>query len=69
MGFDIPWVESQNTMNRGSKYIKYIEPLIHVIFNPYPWYIDPPTHGILIPPTHGISNPYPWYIDPLSMVF
>ena len=46
---------------------------------PYPWYIDPPTHGILTPlplvyrppypwyidpPTHGISTPYPWYIDP-----
>ena len=28
---------------------------------PYPWYIDPPTHGI--------STPYPWYIDPLPMVY
>ena len=27
----------------------------------YPWYIEPPTHGILIP--------YLWYIDPLPMVF
>jgi hypothetical protein len=41
MGFDIPWVESQNTTDMGSKYIKYIETIIHVIFNPYPWYIDP----------------------------
>ena len=23
----------------------------------YPWYFDPPTHGILTPP-------YPWYFDP-----
>ena len=58
---------------------------------PYPWnidplpmYIDPPTYGILTPPTHGISTPlpmvfdppihgiltpYPWYIDPLPMVY
>jgi hypothetical protein len=28
---------------------------------PYPWYIDPPAHGILIP--------YPWYFDPLPMVY
>jgi hypothetical protein len=27
---------------------------------PYPWYIDPPIHGIL--------TPYPWYFDPLPMV-
>ena len=46
---------------------------------PYPWYIDPPTHGISTPltmvyrpPTHGISTPQPmvfwppcpWNIDP-----
>jgi hypothetical protein len=28
---------------------------------PYPWYFDPPTHGIL--------TPYPWYINPLSIVY
>ena len=28
---------------------------------PYPWYIDPPTHGIL--------TPCPWNIDPLPMVY
>ena len=53
-GFDIPWVG-------GSKYIKYIEPLIHGIFNPYPWYIDPPTHGIL--------TPLPMVCPTLSMVY
>jgi hypothetical protein len=51
-------VESQNTMDRGSKYIKYIEPLIHVIFNPYPWYIEPPTHGILNPLPLEFLPPY-----------
>jgi hypothetical protein len=35
----------------------------------YPWYFDPPTHGISNPPTHGILTPYPWYINPLSMVY
>jgi hypothetical protein len=27
---------------------------------PYPWYIDPPSHGILTP------LPMVWYIDPLT---
>ena len=38
---------------------------------PYPWYIDPPNHGIstpypwhIDPPSHGISTPNPWYFDP-----
>jgi hypothetical protein len=31
-------------------------PLSMVFWPPYPWYIDPPTHGIL--------TPYPWNIDP-----
>ena len=43
-----------------------------VFWPPYPWYFDPPTHGILIhpwyidPPTHGILTPYLWYIEPLT---
>jgi hypothetical protein len=51
---------------------------------PYPWYIDPHTHGILTPlsmvfwppypwyfdpPIHDILNPLPMYIEPLPMVF
>ena len=42
----------------------------------YPWYFDPPTHGISIPlpivfqpPSHGILTLYPWYFNPLAMVF
>jgi hypothetical protein len=33
-----------------------LNPLPMVKSNPFPWYIEPPTHGIL--------TPYPWYIDP-----
>jgi hypothetical protein len=25
----------------------------------FPWYFEPPTHGILTPTMHGISNPLP----------
>ena len=54
-----------------------------MVYRPsYPWYIDPPTHGISTPlpmvflllsmiyrpPTYGVSTPYPWYIDPLPML-
>jgi hypothetical protein len=40
---------------------------------PYPWFIDPGTHGILTPcpwnidpTTYGISNPLLWYHELLS---
>jgi hypothetical protein len=33
---------------------------------PYPWYIDPPAHGMSTPPTYGISNPLLWYYELLS---
>ena len=49
----------------------------------YPWFIDPPTHGISTPLpmvflplsmvyrplTYGVSTPYPWHTDPLPMVY
>jgi hypothetical protein len=48
VGVEISWVGVRYTMGKkskyhgwGSKYIKNIEPLIHGIFNLYPWYIDP----------------------------
>ena len=56
-------------------------PLPMVYQAPYPWYYDPPTHGIssplsmvLWPPIHGIMTPlpmvyqapYPWYYDPFT---
>jgi hypothetical protein len=60
-------------------YINGILTLLPMVYWPlYPWYINPPTHGILTPypwyfdpPTHGISTPlsmvfwpaYPCYID------
>ena len=58
---EIPYI------NKGLLVI--LTPLPMVYRLPYPWYIDPLTHGIL--------TPYPWYIDPhthgiltpLSMVF
>ena len=31
---------------------------------PYPWYFDPPTHGISTPLPMIYWPPYPWYIDP-----
>ena len=34
----------------------------------YPWYIDPPTHGIW-PPTNDILTPYPWHFNPLPMLY
>ena len=30
----------------------------------YPWYIDPPTHGISTPQPMEYQPPYPWYINP-----
>jgi hypothetical protein len=53
-------------MDRGSKYIKYIEPLIHVIFNPYPWYIDPlPMVYLPLYSREALttSQTYPWSFD------
>ena len=35
-----------------------------VYWSPYPWYIDPHTHGILTPLSMVFWPPYPWYIDP-----
>ena len=32
-----------------------------VFWTPYPWYFEPPTHGIL--------TPYPWYFDPLPITW
>ena len=31
---------------------------------PYPWYFDPPTHGILTPLSMVIWPPSQWYIEP-----
>ena len=31
---------------------------------PYPWYIEPPTHGILTPLPMVYQTSYPWYSDP-----
>jgi hypothetical protein len=31
---------------------------------PYPWYIDPHTHGILTPLSMVFWPPYQWYIEP-----
>ena len=38
------------------------------ISNLYPWYIEPPTHGVC-PLPMIYKTPYPWYIGSLSMVF
>ena len=38
-----------------------LTPLPMVYRTHYPWYFDPPTHGIL--------TPYPWHVDPLRMVY
>jgi hypothetical protein len=48
-----------------------------VFWPPYPWYFDPPIHGILTPLPMLYWPPYPWYIDnpthgilnPLLMVY
>ena len=46
---------------------KFYYPLTHSIYwAPYPWYFDPPTHGILTTLTMVYWPPYPWYIDPLT---
>ena len=34
-----------------------------VFWPPYPWYFDPPIHGILTPLPMLYWPPYPWYID------
>jgi hypothetical protein len=47
-----------------------------VYWPPYPWYFDPPTHG-MSNPNHGILTSYPWYfypsiygiLTPLPMVY
>ena len=42
-----------------TSYPWYIEPPGHGIYwTPYAWYIEPPTHGSL-PPTHDIANSLP----------
>ena len=44
------------------KFFETFDPLPMVFWPPYPWYIDPPTHGIL--------NPLPMvYRPPLHMIF
>jgi hypothetical protein len=45
----------------------------------YPWFIGPPTYGILPPPlpismeyrtpVYGILTPYPWYIEPPTLLY
>jgi hypothetical protein len=61
-------------------FLENFDPLPMVYRPPYPWNIDPPTHGIstpptygiLTPPAHGILNPLPmvpFISTPLSMVF
>ena len=36
---------------------------------PFPWYIDPPIHGISNPPnTDSLTPTNPWYLEPLPMV-
>ena len=38
-------------------------PLPMVYWTPYPWYIDPPIHGILTPLPIEYQPPYTWYFD------
>jgi hypothetical protein len=40
-----------------------------VFWPPYPWYIDPPTHGILNPLPMVYQPPYPWYFAPLPIEY
>jgi hypothetical protein len=35
-----------------------------LIFMSYPWYLEPPTHGISNPLSMIYRTPYPWYIEP-----
>ena len=42
----------------------YFDPLPMVYRLPYPWYFDPPIHGISTPLSMVYQPPYPWYIDP-----
>ena len=39
------------------------------LLTPYPWNIDPSTHGISTTLPMVFWPPYPWYFDPLSMVY
>ena len=58
-------------------FFENFDPLAIVYRPPYPWYIDPSTHGILTPLSMVYWPPYPWYTDslthgistPLPMVF
>jgi hypothetical protein len=74
--------ETLLTGRGGSVMVFWSPPMVFWI--PYPWYIYPPTDGILNPVptvvrtlTNGISNPihivfrtpYTWYIGPLYIVF
>ena len=40
--------------------------MFSIIRPPYPWYIDPLTHGILTPLPMVYRPPNPWYFDPLA---
>jgi hypothetical protein len=44
--------------------LENFDPLPMVYRPPYPWYFDPPIHGILTPLPMVYWPPYPWYIDP-----
>jgi hypothetical protein len=46
---------------------KILTPLPIVYWPPYPWNIDPTTHGISTPLPMVFWPPYPWYIEPLTM--
>ena len=45
---------------------KILTPLPIVYWPPYPWNIDPTTHGISTPLPMVFWPPYPWYIEPLT---
>ena len=45
-------------------FLENFDPLAIVYRPPYPWYIDPSTHGILNPLPMVYWPPYPWYFDP-----
>jgi hypothetical protein len=64
--FDVPWLAGENAIGMA------FDPLSMVHWTPYPWYFEPPTHGIskpypwdIEPPIHAILIPYPWNIEPL----
>jgi hypothetical protein len=44
--------------------LENFDPLPMVYRPPYPWYFDPPIHGILTPLPMVYRPPYPWYFDP-----